>query len=416
MTKLRIIFILANIYESINGVSTKYLKFIYFLINLYHDVILITTFKDKTLYNKLEKRDNLTICKVHGLNIPFYKEIKIPIISENILKKHINDGNEIIVFNGEFIWIYEILKCIKNKYKNIKLFPTMHTDYLFYGIHIYSKYNFTSVLNHLNHYLETKVFNGIVVTGEKMKERYIKYTDNIFNANEVNLNIYKNYKIDLYEHNETTLYNLIYCGRISKEKNIEEILECCLALNEKYNFNLNIIGTGPFIDNLKDIIDIKFKKIKNKIIFLGSKESIEINTIYQTLTNRIFIFTSLSETFGKTPMEAGATGIPIFIKESEITDSLYINKKNAFIFKDCDSFIQLFDYFVSLDEIEKQLLITNSINNIKKYDQNVIFNDWLDFLSEGIIKKENQKINLIDMLSFYGMAKLINCSGSVFGD
>jgi len=205
-------------------------------------------------------------------------------------------------------------------------------------------------------------------------------------------------------------------GDIDKEKNIEEILECCLALNEKYNFNLNIIGNGPFIDNLKDIIDIKFKKIKNKIIFLGSKESIEINTIYQTLVNRIFIFTSLSETFGKTPMEAGATGIPIFIKESEITENLYINKKNAFIFKDSKSFVQLFDYFVSLDNIAKQLLINNSINNIKKYDQNVIFNDWLDFLSEGIIKKENQKINLIDMLSFYGMAKLINCSGSVFGD
>ena len=114
MTKLRIIFILANIYESINGVSTKYLKFIHFLINLSHTVILITTFKDKTLLNKLEKRDNLIICKVNGLNIPFYKEIKIPIISENILKKHINDGNEIIVFNGEFIWIYETLKTIKN--------------------------------------------------------------------------------------------------------------------------------------------------------------------------------------------------------------------------------------------------------------------------------------------------------------
>jgi glycosyltransferase involved in cell wall biosynthesis len=414
MTKLRIIFILANIYESINGVSTKYLKFIHFLINLSHDVILITTFKDKTLYDKLEKRDNLTICKVSGLNIPFYKEIKIPIISENKIKKYINDGNEIIIFNGEFIWIYETLKSIKNKYKDIKLYPTMHTDYVFYNEYIYSKYNFTSVLNHLNHYLETKVFNGIIVTGEKMKNKYINYTDNIFNANEVNLNIFKNYKIDKYTEN--TLYNLIYCGRISKEKNIEEILECCLALNEKYSFNLNIIGSGPFTDNLKDIIDIKFKKIKTNIIFLGSKEAIEINTIYQTLVNRIFIFTSISETFGKTPMEAGATGIPIFIKESEITDNLYINKKNAFIFNDSKSFVQLFDYFVNLDEIEKQLLINNSINNIKKYDQNIIFNEWIIFLSGGVLKKEKQKINLMDMLSFYGMAKLINCSGSILAD
>jgi len=416
MTKLRIIFILPNIYESINGVSTKYFKFIHFLINLSYDIILITTFKDKTLISKLEKRDNLTICKVNGLNIPFYKEIKIPIITFDKLNKYINDGNEIIIFNGEFIWMYEILKKLKNKHNNIKLYPTMHTDYLYYGENIYSKYNFTSILNHLNHYLEKKYFNGIIVTGERMKQKYVKYTDNIFNANEVNLNIFKNYKIDLYENIENTLYNLIYCGRISKEKNIEEILECCLELNDKYNFNLNIIGNGPFTDNLKDIIDIKFKKIKTKIIFLGSKEATEINTIYQTLTNRIFIFTSMSETFGKTPMEAGATGIPIFIKESEITDNLYINKKNAFIFNNCKSFIQLFDYFVNLDIIEKQLLITNSINNIKKYDQNIIFDEWIDFLSDGKINKEQQKINLLDILSFYGMAKFINCSGSILGD
>lgn len=418
MVKLKILFILPNIYESINGVSTKYLKFIYYLTNLSHDVILFTTFKDKSIYNNLEKRDNLTICKVNGLNIPFYKEIKIPIVTCNILKKYISNNNEIIIFNGEFIWIYETLKSLKDKYNSIKLYPTMHTDYLFYGEKVYSNYNFASVLNHLNYYLEQKIFNGIIVTGEKIKERYINYTDNIFNANEVNLNIFKNHKIDKYDNGYLSVicYNLIYCGRISKEKNIDEILECCLLLHNKYNFILHIIGDGPYINNLKDIIDIKYNNIKDNIMFLGSKEAIEINSIYQTLTNRIFIFTSISETFGKTPMEAGATGIPIFIKKSDITDDLYINKKNAFIFDNSNSFLNQFEYFINLDNLEKQVLITNSINNIKKYDQNIIFNEWLNFLSDDVNNKNNQKINLIDMLSFYGMAKLINCSGSILGD
>ena len=416
MTKLKIIFILANIYECINGVSTKYLKFINYLLSLSHEVILLTTFKDKSVYEKIEKKDNFKVYKVNGLNIPFYKDIKIPIITYDNLKKYISNNNEIIIFNGEFIWMYETLKNLKDKNNNIKLYPTMHTDYVYYAENIYSKYNFISVLNHLNYNLEKKYFNGIIVTGEKTKEKYTSYTDNIFNANEVNLNIFKTYKIDKYDDTKNCIYNLIYCGRLSKEKNIEEILECCLELTNKYNFILNIIGTGPYTNSLKDIIDIKYNKLKNNIIFHGSKEPLEINSIYQTLNNRIFIFTSVSETFGKTPMEAGATGIPIFIKKSEITHSLYINKKNALLFDNSLSFLNVFEYFINLDTLEKQLLITNSINNIKKYDQNIIFEQWLDFLSDDLKKKDKQKINIMDMLSFYGMAKLINCSGSILGD
>jgi hypothetical protein len=419
MERQRIIFILPNIYECINGVSTKYIKFINFLINSSIEIVIFTTFKNKEKMIEIKnKYPNTNIIKVNGLNIPFYNEIKIPTLSFDTLNNEIKVGNEIIIFNGEFIWLYDIFKKIRNKYKNIKFFPTMHTDYQYYIENSYKNLNYLpsiNNLNHLNQHLENKIFNGIIVTGQKMFDKYSYYTDTIFNANEVDLDIFNNYKQDLYNN---LSFNIIFCGRISKEKNIEEILEYFLELDSlnKYQCLLHIIGDGPYLKNIKDIIDIIYIKIKKNIIFYGNLNPIEINNLYHQLDNRIFLFTSQSETFGKTPMEAGATGIPIFIKKSDITDNLYINNKNSFIFDNKKTFLEMFEYFINLDEIEKKLFILNSINNIKKYDQNIIFHNWYEFLTNGNIKKNKTNINFFDVITLFGISKFINCSGMMLGD
>lgn len=420
MSKPKIIFILSNIYEIANGVSTKYITFIEYLLKNNNNIVLFTTFKNIENYQNCQKDNNLKIIKTKGLIIPFYNTIKIPLIKESKLKEYITEGNEIIIFNGEFIWLYETLHKIKKKYPSIKLYPNMHTDYIYYGNEVYSKFKFynfkfdyTSLLSYLDNYLEKKIFNGIIVTGEKLKTKYSLLTNSVFNANEINLDTFNNIKNDDYDRN---FYNIIYCGRISKEKNIEEIIDCCQMLNEKYNYYLNIIGDGPYLDDLKTIIELNYSKIKSKIIFHGNKDQQSINSLYQCIENRIFLFTSISETFGKTPMEAGATGIPIFIKKCDITDMLYINKKNAMIFDNKNDFFESFVYFTEMDKFEKDLFISNSINNIKKYDQNIIFKDWIEFLIEGKIVKKNGVLNFYDIFTFHGITKLINCSGSIIAD
>lgn len=415
MNNPKIIFILPNIYECVNGVSLKYINFIDFLKKSSYNFVLFTTFKDNESYNKITNTHHIKIIKTNGINIPFYKEIKIPILNKNILNNEITNGNEIIVFNGEFIWVYNILKKLKLKYNNIKLYPTMHTDYIFYNNFFYKKYNIELIFNFLNNYLDNKTFNGIIVTGEKMKEKYKIFTNAVFNANEVNLDIFNTHKVDEYSNN---FYNIIYCGRISKEKNIDDFFNCCNQLKDIFQYNIHIIGDGPYLNNLKTIIQLEYKDIYSKITFYGNKNQEEINNIYQTLDNRVFLFTSISETFGKTPMEAGSTGIPIFIKKSEIIDLLYINKKNAFIFNENKDFLELFKYFIDLNIYDKKIFIDNSIENIKKYDQKIIFDNWIYFLLNGIDNKYNKnlKIGFFDILTFHGLSKLINCTGHVIGD
>jgi glycosyltransferase involved in cell wall biosynthesis len=443
-TSPKIIFILPNIYECVNGVSTKYIQFIQYLINNQYYVTLMIPFIDHDILDNIKKYDNLKIIKVNGLNVPFYKEIKIPIITKDLLKKQLDNKNEIIIFNGEFIWLYTLLKKLKKRYIHLKLYPNMHTDYINYAsnyyndsffssLSIFKKWDITSVFNYTDFYLQEKIFSGIIVTGEKMKKKYINFTESIFNANEIDLSVFSSHKIDLYNNNNNQtnniLFNIIFCGRMSKEKNIEEILECCNLLYNNENtillknilkvtdiqFKIHMIGDGPYLDNLKNIIEMKYYNLKDDIIFYGSLKHNEINKLYNSLDNRLFLFTSLSETFGKTPMEASSTGIPIFIKKSDLTDYLYIHKKNAYIFENPIDFFENFKYFLNINALDKNIFISNSINNVKQYDQSKIFDEWIYFLINGYLKKKSS-LNIFDIFTFHGITKMINCSGILLAD
>ena len=81
-----------------------------------------------------------------------------------------------------------------------------------------------------------------------------------------------------------------------------------------------------------------------------------------------------------------------------------------------NDFFELFVYFSEMDKFEKDLFISNSIDNIKKYDQNIIFKDWIQFLIEGKVLKKHSVVNFYDMFTFHGITKFINCSGSIIAD
>ena len=68
-----------------------------------------------------------------------------------------------------------------------------------------------------------------------------------------------------------------------------------------------------------------------------------------------------------------------------------------------------------MDILDKNVIITNGINNVKKYEQSNIFNDWIYFLINGHLNKTSL-INLIDMFTFHGLTKMINCSGLILAD
>jgi len=421
---LNILFILPNIYESINGVSNKYIKFIEYLQKSNKcKITLFISFIDSKKIKHLENK-NLKIINVNGIQLPFYEDIKIPLLNEDEILNQMEETNNIIIFNGEFAWLYSILEKVKEKNNEIKIYPTWHTDYENYAeyfnpfsfIPIFNfKYPVKKVTNYLNYYLENKIFYGLITTGTHIKNRFNKNT-RIFNAAELNLNIYDKLKIDTYYLEDNSRLNIIYCGRISKEKNIEEIFECLLKIINKYKFVIHMIGNGPDLDKIKkniNNISHPFYVLKNNVIFYGYKSSNEIIEIYKKLDNRIFLFTSLTETFGKSPMEACATGMILFIKNSEASMSLYQNKKTAFIFNDPDDFLKLFNLFILMTYEQKKEMIELNRGNIEKYNQDIIFEEWLNFLLEEKSIENKTRFHIFDRLFLNSFKKLILCTQSL---
>ena len=119
----------------------------------------------------------------------------------------------------------------------------------------------------------------------------------------------------------------------------------------------------------------------------------------------------MSETFGKSTMEASYCGIPIFIKKCEIHELLY-NENNSFIFETIDEFMNQLTLFFQLNEFQIKNIIINGRKNANKYDQKKIFSDLKDFIINIEVKNYdyyNEKIINYFLNGFsYGMQFIKN--------
>lgn len=126
---------------------------------------------------------------------------------------------------------------------------------------------------------------------------------------------------------------LLYVGRISKEKNIEFLLDILKRLQDKINCKLLIIGMGD-IDQYKNIA--KTKGVLDNTIFVGEMPKKEIERVYGACD--AFVFASKTETQGIVIGEAMASGLPVVILDSKISKEVY-PQSTAIIAKNKDEFI-----------------------------------------------------------------------------
>lgn len=94
---------------------------------------------------------------------------------------------------------------------------------------------------------------------------------------------------------------LLYVGRLASEKNLELLVRCWHALRQRRRLRLVLAGTGPLRRQLK-------KQLPDAV-FTGSLTGPELARTYASAD--IFLFPSLTETFGKVVLEAMASGLAV---------------------------------------------------------------------------------------------------------
>jgi len=107
-------------------------------------------------------------------------------------------------------------------------------------------------------------------------------------------------------YNRNSSFKFIYAGRVSREKNIEIMLKAFTKLIESgSDADLIVVGDGPQRDELQ------MKYNDPQIVFTGYLYGDELAEVYASAD--LFVFPSLTDTFGNVVLEAHASGLPAIV-------------------------------------------------------------------------------------------------------
>ncbi|MGL4393568.1 MAG: glycosyltransferase family 4 protein [Fusobacteriaceae bacterium] len=168
----------------------------------------------------------------------------------------------------------------------------------------------------------------------------------------------------------TEIKNFIYVGRLSEEKNIEQLIR---VFNKHKNLNLNIVGFGPLEKQLK-------KEVKEKNIFFhGAVNNEDLNKYYYE--NDVFILPSKKEPWGLVVEEALYNGLPVIISDKVGCAKEVINDNIHGIIYDVEKD----------EELEKAILKMCDIKYYEKIKFNVVNLDFDKIEKEQIQSYINKK-------------------------
>lgn len=226
---------------------------------------------------------------VKSFKFPLYKEIPICYTFKG-LKDSIERANYIhIATEGPLGW-YAKLYCDRKKYKYT---TSYHTNF---DVLLKESYNIPkSITNWFItkfHSKSSRVLVPTKTTAERLNKKGLTQTTVWTRGVDKDLFITRDWKLSIpYKK------RLLYVGRISKEKNLEEFLD--LELPE--NHDKIIVGDGPHLAKLKEEYP--------EAIFLGKKVGKELVDEYRIAD--VFVFPSKFDTFGLVQIEAMYCGTPV---------------------------------------------------------------------------------------------------------
>lgn len=100
----------------------------------------------------------------------------------------------------------------------------------------------------------------------------------------------------------------LYTGRVSKEKNLDKLVEAFKDLVKTAdNSHLTIVGEGPYLQEMKDELQ------GLPCLFTGYLDGEELSAAYAS--SDIFVFPSTTDTFGNVVLEAQASGLPVIVTD-----------------------------------------------------------------------------------------------------
>lgn len=120
----------------------------------------------------------------------------------------------------------------------------------------------------------------------------------------------------------------LFLGRLSREKNIEQMIKEFSKLNLPKSVKLLIVGGGPDMDIFVKLTEKL--KLGNQVIYTGMVHPDKVPVYYQVAD--LFVNFSDTETQGLTFIEALASGLPVLAKYDDNLEGVIIDHQNGLTF------------------------------------------------------------------------------------
>jgi len=182
---------------------------------------------------------------------------------------------------------------------------------------------------------------------------------------------------------DSSMLNLLFVGRISRNRNLEPIIKAMKILKDE-KVKLTIVGAEAKSSDISKtgyLDELKVLARGLNIIFAGPKYGKDLINYYKK--SDIFIYTSFYESFGQTMLEAGAAGLPIIATKTGIANDIIKNNKTGFIVSPKDP-KAVASYIKELSDKSKRELFGKRIREIikKNFDWDNIIEKYIRIYKE----------------------------------
>jgi glycosyltransferase involved in cell wall biosynthesis len=176
-------------------------------------------------------------------------------------------------------------------------------------------------------------------------------------------------------------YDAIFVGRFSFEKNLIFLVEVIFQITKKNpNFKMILVGDGPMRKKIED--KIKELDLEKNFTLTGYKKFDQVNIYLKK--SKMFLLPSLSEGWALVAIEANLSGIPVVMTNTGCAGEVIQNNKSGFVCK----LNRKQDFIKAINKYYYNYGLRNShVNEAKKiifekYNEEILFNNWVDFLNE----------------------------------
>jgi glycosyltransferase involved in cell wall biosynthesis len=260
-------------------------------------------------HGKLPK-STLMVPPIHEFQLPHYQELKIKMPSVLRMLK------TVYAYNPDEVYISTpgpvgLLGLLMGKMLGTRVSGIYHTDFTMESAEILDEPAISNMIEAYNKWFFNQFDTLLVPTEEYMqllKERGYRYRHMQRFQRGLRTEHFKP------ERSASRLHGgqpprLLYCGRVSKDKNLAFLLETYRQLLEKHpNASLTVVGDGPYLPEMqRNCRDLP------QVDFLGRVDYQQLPKIYNN--HDLFLFPSITDTFGMAVLEAQACGLPALVSD-----------------------------------------------------------------------------------------------------